>query len=307
MPYERAAVVDHGAVTKLVIVLALVGCGNRERERDRGPAPPPTAPATKPERTADAAELKNTCALRDVELVYVIDTEHVLSSFDPKLLPNDPFHEVGTLACHTATTPNSMAVDRMGVAWINYHSGFVHRASIVDGKCVPGAKPIGAPKAFGMGFVTDGPQAETEKLFVASIEDTGFAELEVAANRPRWRPVGNFSGAKNPELTGTGGGQLFGFFPSDDGKAFISEIDKSSGALVGKPLEVGAPVGHVEAWAFAHWGGRFYVFVTIDGNSMVIEVDGKTRESKRVREKLPARIVGAGVSTCAPLLESVPP
>ena len=288
-------------MNKLVLLVVLAGCGNREREREP-PSPPPPPPTRK-----KPAELKNTCALRDVELVYTIDTEHVLSSFDPKLLPNDPFHKVGTLSCDANTTPNSMAVDRMGVAWINYHSGFVHRASIIDGKCVPGAKPIGAPKAFGMGFVTDGAGAETEKLFVASIEDTGFAELEIAANRPKWRPVGNFSGPKNPELTGTGGGQLFGFFPSDDGEAFISEIEKTSGALIGKRTKVGAPVGHVEAWAFAHWGGKFYVFVTIEGNSMVIEVDPKTGESKRVRENLPARIVGAGVSTCAPLLESVPP
>ena len=296
---------DHDAVRKLVIILALVGCGNRDRERDREQAPPRSVPATTPGHTPDAAELKNTCALRDVELVYVIDTAHVLSSFDPKLLPNDPFHVIGTLACDPQSSPNSMAVDRMGVAWIDYHSGAVHKASIIDAKCVRGSKPTGAPNAFGMGFVTDGPNAETEKLFVASNEDTTLAELEPSPLR--WRPIGAFTKGKSPELTGTGGGQLFGFFPSEDGKSFISEIDKRSGVLVGKPLAVGAPKGNVDAWAFAHWGGKFYVFVTIDNNSMVFEVDGKTGNSKRVLDHLPREIVGAGVSTCAPLLESVPP
>ena len=93
-------------------------------------------------------------------------------------------------------------------------------------------------------------------------------------------------------------------FPSGD--AFVQEIDRATGKLVGKRMLV-LSKGHVDAWAFAHWGGKFYVFVTIDDNSMVFEVDCKTGESKRVIEKLPTQIVGAGVSTCAPLLESVAP
>ena len=43
--------------------------------------------------------------------------------------------------------------------------------------------------------------------------------------------------------------------------------------------------------------------MTIDDNSMVIAVDRKTGKHQVVREHLPYRIVGAGVSTCAPLLE----
>ncbi|MBA3500921.1 MAG: hypothetical protein H0T65_11135 [Deltaproteobacteria bacterium] len=253
----------------------------------------------------NAGKCVETCAVRDVELVYVVDDAHQLHSFDPKKLPNDPFHRIGKLTCDPRSSPNSMAVDRKGVAWFNYHSGVLHKVSIIDVKCKQAITPSGAPTAFGMGFVTDGPNATTEKLFVASISDSQFAELDVTQKRPPWKAISTFTSAKNPELTGTGGGQLFGFFPA--GEAFIQEIDRATGKLVGKRMPVGSPRGKVGAWAFAHWGGKFYVFVTIDDNSMVYEVDGKTGRFARVREKLPTQIVGAGVSTCAPLLESVPP
>jgi outer membrane protein assembly factor BamB len=199
-----------------------------------------------------------------------------------------------------------MAVDRLGVAWINYHSGLIYKVSIIDGKCKQAVTTDGAPNEFGMGFVSDGPNADTEKLFVSEFNGTELAELDISRKQPLWKRVGDFTTAKNPELTGTGGGQLFGFFP-EDGDGFVQEIDRTSGKLVGKRLPVGSPKGKVNAWAFAHWGGKFYIFVAIEDNSMVYELDRKTGASKRVIEHLPMRIVGAGVSTCAPLLESVPP
>jgi hypothetical protein len=325
---------DDGGVWRWLFIVVAIGCGNRGDEpRKQAPPVPIPAPADcdspgarvcsgdevvlcDSDRTFGSAvercsggcragKCVETCAVQDVELVYVVDDAHQLMSFDPRKLPNDPFHIIGKLACDPASSPNSMAVDRKGVAWINYHSGVLHKVSIIDGKCQAAISPTGAPKAFGMGFVSDGPKATTEKLFVVSHGDSRFAELDVAQKRPPWREIATLKTAKNPELTGTGGGQLFGFFPADGG--FVQEIDRGTGVLLGKPMPVGAPRGEIGAWAFAHWGGNFYVFVTIDDNSMVFEIDGKTGQSTRVREKLATEIVGAGVSTCAPLLESVAP
>jgi hypothetical protein len=254
----------------------------------------------------NAGKCVETCALRDVELIYVVDVDQHLRSFDPRLLPGDPFHEIGKLPCDSKSSPFSMAVDRMGVAWIGYHSGDVYRASIVDAKCMQARTPRNAPKEFGMGFVADGKDAATEKLYVSAYGSSAFAELDISDKTPVWKPIGAFDATRNPELTGTGGGQLFGFFPGD-GDGFVQEIDRTSGKLVGEPMRVGSPKGEVGAWAFAHWGGKFYVFITIDNHSMVYEIDGKTGTSKRVIDDAGARIVGAGVSTCAPLLESVAP
>ena len=243
----------------------------------------------------------DTCAVRDVELVYVVDNERNLMAFDPAKLPGDPFRTIARLDCERATTPFSMGVDRMGIAWVLYRSGVLHRVSIIDGRCTRGGDPADGPQLFGMGFVTDGPDATTEKLFISANEGTAFGHLELG-DTPTWKPRGELPAPElNPELTGTGAGKLYGFFPAGGG--FVQEIDPRTAQLVGSRMPVGTPDGRVNGWAFAHWGGKFYVFVTIDDNSMVYEVDGKSGRSRRVRERLPTTIVGAGVSTCAPLLE----
>ena len=311
-----------------IAVLFLLACGKREESKPEIATPP--KPVCEPGKTmcagdnvfkclpngqrgdlvercnarCAAGKCVDTCAIRDVELVYVVDNQHNLASFDPKKLPDDPFHPIAKLSCETKETPFSMGVDRLGIAWVLYRSGMLYRVSIIDGKCMPGTRPKG-PSLFGMGFVSDGPNANTEKLFVAQFEGRQLGTIDVSKHEPAWQLRGWLPDGHNPELSGTGAGKLYGFFPADGG--FVQEIDPATAKLVGTRMNVGAPTGHIGGWAFAHWGGNFYVFVTIDGNSMVYELDGKTGESKRVRENLPSPIVGAGVSTCAPLLESVAP
>ena len=253
----------------------------------------------------------DTCALRDVELIYVVDDHGTLSSFDPRKLPGDPFQRVAKLACNPQSSLNSMAVDRAGVAWLDYHDGKVFRASITDGHCAAtGAAPRGAPKDFGMGFVSDGPKATTEKLFVAgghADEPTKvLATLDTSVTPPTWNPIGTAEmEGENAELTGTGDGRLFAYFPSP-GAGFVQELDRSTGRPLGPRWTLDARARHVSAYAFAHWGGVFYVFVTLDGNSTVRAIHMKSGAQELVMDHLPAMIVGAGVSTCAPLLERAP-
>ena len=83
-------------------------------------------------------------------------------------------------------------------------------------------------------------------------------------------------------------------------------LDRSS-ALEDQTWLLPAEVGTIQGWAFAHWGGRFYVFVTpqdpVDGtlNSKLLRLDPNTGETTLILEHLPYLIVGAGVSTCAPV------
>ncbi len=250
----------------------------------------------------------DTCALHDAELIYVVDHDSNLYSFDPRKLPADPFHLVAKLACNEPRSLNSMAVDRSGVAWLNYHSGAVHRVSIIDGHCsTPGVIPRGAPKSFGMGFVTDGPEAITEKLFVAGgTNKKSLAILDTVRSPATWTSVAPFEepGA-HPELTGTGDGRLFAYFPSPN-FGFIEELDRTTAKPVGKRWVLEDAASHVSAYAFAHWGGVFYVFATADDVSSVHAVHMKSGKQERVLNNLPMVIVGAGVSTCAPLLERAP-
>ncbi len=103
-----------------------------------------------------------------------------------------------------------------------------------------------------------------------------------------------------PELTGTSGGRLFGFYPMMNAPSFVQEIDRATGGPRGPQWSLGDEALSIEAWAFAQWGGVFYVFVTTGDGNMVYAVDPRTNDARVVRRDLPFRITGAGVSTCAP-------
>jgi len=129
-----------------------------------------------------------------------------------------------------------------------------------------------------------------------------------AASSPtssRWnklRPPSNSPPIPGPELTGTGAGQLFGFYTNPDPTgtgSHIVQIDPSTGVLLmDYPLQVGMPN---DAWAFAYWGGVFWVFTSPapGGQTTVTRFDPVTR-SETTATTLGATVVGAGVSTCAP-------
>jgi hypothetical protein len=325
------------------LVITLVGCGKREPEDRPAKAPPVrVAPPAEPAARCDSpgghvcagddviecsadgtpgvtvqscktgckrGSCIDSCETKGVELIYLVDTDHNLSSFDPTKLPGDPFHLVGKLTCDPSSSPFSMAVDRHGVAWVLYENGRVFRVSIIDGHCSSsGVTPADAPRTFGMGFVSDGPTATTEKLFVAANEDSKeLATLDTALATPRWTPVGTIKAkqTRNPELTGTGEGKLFGYFPEAP-RGFVQELDGASGKAVGSRFTLGPTSGTVHAYAFAHWGGVFYIFATDDDGSAVHAIHRKNGTYELVLKDLPQHIVGAGVSTCAPQLERAP-
>ena len=250
----------------------------------------------------------DTCAVNGVELFYVVDAANNLRRFDPQKLPGDPFQLVGTLTCDPASSPFSMAVDRGGIAWVLYQTGKLYRVSILDAHCSGGVKPRGAPRTFGMGFASDGPKRTTEQLFVAGEDDARMlAQLDTTVQQPEWRPIAKIDAGqtRNPELTGTGEGKLFGYF-AEPGGGFVQELDRTTGKAIGKRWSLDTKAKRIEAYAFAHWGGVFYVFATGDGNSAVHAIHRKTGAIELVREQLPFRITGAGVSTCAPELERDP-
>lgn len=64
--------------------------------------------------------------------------------------------------------------------------------------------------------------------------------------------------------------------------------------------------GTPSGWAFAHWGGRFYIFITAvvgaADRSMVFEFDPTTGKATEVKTNASYKVVGAGVSTCAPVI-----
>jgi len=251
-----------------------------------------------------AGACTNTCAVKGVELVYVVDSDHNLLSFDPQKLPGDPFHMIGKLTCETAGQPFSMAVANDGIAWVLYNTGRIYRVSILDAHCAKAGDPAEGPDTFGMGFAADGPTSE--KLYLAANDSSQkLAVLDTRSTSLEWQPIATIAAdqQRNPELTGTADGALFGYFPDQVSGGFVQQIDAATGKVIGARMKLAAGAGEIEAYAFAHWGGVFYVFTTIDHTNMVHAIHRKTGTYKLVLPRIPYEVVGAGASTCAPELE----
>ena len=262
------------------------------------------------------------CGAAGVDLVYVVDQNNNFLSFDPEALGTaaDPFNLIGALNCPAgqslrlgegAGTPFSMSVDRNGTAWVLYTSGEIFHVSIDNASCQPTSFQVGQSgfELFGMGFVTDAAGGDAETLFVTGGDAETSTPGDLASidtGSMTLTPLGSLPNAEfGPELTGTGDAQLFGYYPGA-GTTFIAEMDKASGATVqNHPLTANGSIP--AAWAFAHYGGKFYVFIStqdiIGGiTSRVVEFDPAGPSETTVIPNSPHTIVGAGVSTCAPVV-----
>ena len=237
--------------------------------------------------------------------VYVIGKGRELVRFDPEAMT---FDQVGEIACPVnggpavgVPTPFSMAVDRGGTAWVLYSDGTMYAVDVTDGSCkMTGFMPnqLEAFELFGMGFVTDTKDSSTETLYVSSyspgdgIGDLSLSDLAI-------RRVGFYHGLSGAaELTGTGDARLYGFFASNPPR--VARIDKTDASIL---QTVDLPDTQIGAgWAFAFWGDGFWMFTAPDGgNSRLDRLDATTLTLEAERDDIGLQVVGAGVSTCAPV------
>ncbi len=235
--------------------------------------------------------------------VYVVTDTREFLKFDP---PTGTFTLVGSLDCPNSSfmDPFSMAIDRQANAWVLYNSGDLYKVSTLDASCE--ATSFVADQngfsEFGMGFTSDQPGSTTETLFVSELVDGGSARLgSIAFPSLALSPVGSAISAGSAELTGNGLAELWGFFPQSS-PPVVARIDKATAALLAHyTIPASVFSGDVTAWAFAFWGGSFYIFVAVGGsNSIVARLDPVTSEWKTVTADAGYAIVGAGVSSCAP-------
>ncbi|MFO0591481.1 MAG: hypothetical protein U0441_28295 [Polyangiaceae bacterium] len=248
--------------------------------------------------------------------VYVLSDENDMYSFQPA---DKIFTKIGHLGCNTTLQPNSMAIDRNATAWVNYvdnngfsdSAGVVYRVSTKDASCEaqPAANLPQDWFRLGMGFSTDGAAGSTaETLYLTgtgSGASPGLGKLDTANGQ--LTPLGAFTGAlsgQNAELTGTGDGRLYGFFTTTPVQ--VVELNKTNGATI-TPVSL-PQVETPAAWAFSFWGGDFYLYTAPDplvdptrttNVTRYRPSDGSVDPSYMVN--IGFRIVGAGVSTCAPL------
>ncbi len=284
------------------------------------PVTRPSAPEPAPEAGPDAAEASTTlppvhlsptqppspaCADAGAALVFVISEEGTLSSFDPRI---GVFTAIGTVVCPTVqvdATPFSMGVDQAGTAYVVFGDGELFRVSTATAACE--ATPFvagqgGFSPTFGMGFAR-AAQGPADTLYLASTDEDDSRLGTLDPTTLSLAVVGPFSPALvDAELTGTGAGDLFAFYPLTDPdsgaqESAVGQIDKTTARVTGQSILAGVPLG--TAWAFAFWGGDFYTFTAPSLGTLVTRLRPSDGSVVQVAQN-PEKIVGAGVSTCAP-------
>jgi hypothetical protein len=256
----------------------------------------------------------------EAKLIYIIDSNGTFSSFAPnqKDVTQSTITDLGKLTCPTKNSgqPFSMSVDRMGTAWVEYiaadstfgtfQGGEMFNVSTKNvSSCTATSYMSGQGfQEFGMGFVADAPMSSSETLFVAG------GDAPTVINMMPSVSLGTYSTAAQsinvlvalkgrPELTGTGDAKLWAFFP-DAQNPRISQLDKTMGTESGT-IALNMLQGMPMAWAFAFWGGDFWVFLKKDMEqaTTVYHVVGATG-AVTSWPLMGRSIGGAGVSTCAP-------
>lgn len=274
-------------------------------------------------------------------LVYVLSESNEIWSFDPPAKKFTKLFTLTCDTPNDGNTwmPNSMAIDRDANAWVNYVgtyvdplmgtatdvAGRIYKVDI-DTKQCESAPAITLPSAawyrLGMGYSTDASGGTSETLYVTgtAINDIfnpqpgpGLGKIDMANHT--LVPVGQFTGVGNElagqsaELTGTGDAKLYGFFTfldpfgSSQKPVHVAEINKADGSTP-PATDVTLPsVMSPMAWAFSFWGGELYLY-TSDGmsSSRVVHYVPSTKavDTQYVPDA-GIIIVGAGVSTCAPI------
>ncbi|HEY1958877.1 MAG TPA: hypothetical protein VGH28_24865 [Polyangiaceae bacterium] len=246
------------------------------------------------------APIPTDCPDAGATLVYVISAENDLLSFYP---PTLQFTNIGKIACPgTTSTPYSMAVDRFGTAYSVFADGTLWQIDTANAACkstpyVPSEQ--GTPFFnFGMGYAGD---QNGESLYVADANfnsnSLGLATLDTKSFTRHF--IADFQPElPRCELTGTGDGRLFALcvFTSGSGSE-IAEIDPQSAKIVAvNQLKTGQST---DAFAYAFWGGSFWIFHGPGGSTSVVQYDPIAMTETTVTT-LAQTIVGAGVSTCAP-------
>jgi hypothetical protein len=304
----------------LVSALATAACGRREQGTDLGDAgevdgseeasqvfDAPPQPPDDAGLVGDGSTVAVDCP-GGTQLIYVASEERELYSFDPV---QATFQSIGNIDCANGIYVNSMAVDRSGNAWVNYGDGSLWKSSTQKGGCtstnfLPGQQGV---TLFGMGFSTKSATSTDETLYIDDLGGGGLGMIDLdTMTLMRFGPFPGSLTNRTCELTGTGDGRLFGFF------AGSSYDDASAAAVIGLDPDTEAatqqwPLASIDTgsdWAFAFWGGDFYLFSAdkYDANDPYTTVtrfrptDGSLVV---VAQNIGFRVVGAGSSTCAPI------
>ena len=235
------------------------------------------------------------------QFIYLVDTSYNLIRFDPGEKSGNSLTKLFHLSCPgVGASPRSMAVDREANAWVLFHDNTIYKINIETQVCTKVRDYSPTPWAGGgMAFSLDQVGGSTETLYTANSSARRFGVID--STTLDYKDLASYPDYfdHSPELTGTGLAKLFSFSPGSK-RQYINEIDKSTGKVV-QSYELPGAGASVSAWAFAHWGGYFFMFETIGGSNNIYRYDIVNHKVDTIMEGTPYNVVGAGVSTCAPV------
>jgi hypothetical protein len=234
--------------------------------------------------------------------IYTLDTSNTLYRFDP---PTLTFTTMGVVDCPEVVGPYSMAVDRLGTAWVEYQDGNLFKVDTNTAHCVATSFAAGQHgfQTFGMGFATEGAGSSRDTLFVSDAAGKGLAKIDTTSFV--LTPIHAFTGLQGTglsgraELTGTGAGLLFGAF---EGMPFeLADIDKSDARIFSQqPMTGISSSANGSSFTFGAWGGSFWIFEGPGFGTNVYRFN-QSGSAPMLVKSVSQIIVGAGVSTCAPM------
>ncbi|MHB1846173.1 MAG: choice-of-anchor D domain-containing protein [Deltaproteobacteria bacterium] len=242
----------------------------------------------------------NTVCVEASRWIYTVESNGTFARFDPNTLS---FTDVGTLSCPAqgGASPFSMAVDQNAVAWVEYTDGELFQVDTGSAACqatsfVPNQQGV---KVFGMSFVFQ-PTTGQDTLYVAGAGPQWSTSTDLATiafpslTLTTIGPVALGGG----ELAGTGDGELWDFVPSFDSTTGISTMSQLDPATAATLLSWQFPQTAVSGgFATKFYGGSFWVFL----GSSIFEIDRATGVLSTAVADSGRDVVGAGVSTCAPV------
>ncbi|MHB1846659.1 MAG: choice-of-anchor D domain-containing protein [Deltaproteobacteria bacterium] len=241
----------------------------------------------------------NTVCSQASELIYTIESDGTFASFNPTTLT---FTNIGTLSCpaQAGASPFSMAVDQTAVAWVVYTSGELFQVDTATAACQATSYVVDQQgvKTFGMSFVSQSNGQDT--LFVAGsgsqwqsstdLATIAFPSLALSTIAPVTIGFG--------ELAGTGDGELWDFIPGFDGTSGVTTLAQLDPATANVLSSWQFPqITASGGFATKFYGGAFWIFL----GSSVYEVQRATGALSTPIPNSGRDIVGAGVSTCAPV------
>jgi len=272
------------------------------------------------------------------KLIYVVDVNNKLAQFNPS---TKTFNDLGTLSCPTpppvnnnAYQPFSMGVDRNAQAYVLYASQDSNNGNVLGSKlfkvdttqaglpCTATTFSDASMLVFGMGFSTTTAGGDTDELFIAggtSVATGSSQENLHKLDVTSYALSGTGKVTGSPELTGNANAELWGFFPDESSTggqgARIEKIDKTSGTAASTAMLTDTGFsGQPLKWAFGFYGGDYWVFLEKDPSSDILGTNPETHTTVyevsptgQLMSKTAAtgrEIVGAGVSTCAPVVIS---